>query len=337
MAGFTKGFNFENESSRSWLILGKKWFFVFCSVSLLALIWIVTLSIQSHSTPDFSSITLSSSIPEESITPETSPTSSFQPSASPTSSSAVAVLTTAKNVAAIVETRPLDTLVPLFLHFSTVLGPEWPIHIFTTQSTIPASIPLKRAIASKHIIFRYLPPNTQFKDHKEVSQFLTEPWLWEALAPAERVLFFQADSILCANAPMRVDDFLEYDFVGAPINPDLPADDEGMNGGLSLRNRQMTLDIIAASSWIDELTNATNDDPKLAYEDQWFYHKMKALGANLPDVETANKFSVETMWYDTPVGFHKIASWNMDRVKEIDQYCPEHRLATNLPIPEIVG
>lgn len=125
--------------------------------------------------------------------------------------------------------------------------------------------------------------------------------------------------------------------MGAPIDPNLPAGDEGMNGGLSLRNRQMTLDIIASSSWIDELTNATVYDPKLAYEDQWFYHKMKAIGAKLPDVETANKFSVETMWYDTPVGFHKIAGWNMDRVKEIDQYCPEHRLATNLPIPEIVS
>lgn len=325
---------FEKDHSRLKSILGKKPFFVFSAASLLLIIWTVRLSLP---TPDFSSNAPASTNVGESITPEVTYTSVHQPPATPVSSSAVAVATTGKNVAAIVETRPLDTLVPLFLHFSTVLGPEWPVHIFTTQTTIPASLPLRRAITSGHIVIRLLPLNTSFKNHQDVSQFLTEPWLWESLAPADHVLFFQADSMLCANSPVRVEDFLEYDFVGAPIDPNLGHGDEGMNGGLSLRNRQMTLDVIAAYSWLDELKDATSYDPKGVYEDQWFYKKMKAMGAKLPDQETAQKFSVETLWYDTPLGFHKIAGWNMDRVEEIDRYCPEHRLATNLPIPEIVG
>ncbi|TVY91819.1 hypothetical protein LAWI1_G003895 [Lachnellula willkommii] len=324
----------ENDPPRLKFILGKRLFFVFSAVFLLVIIWTVRLPLP---TPDFRSNTPASSNVEGSTTPEATFTSFLQPFATPISSFAVAVPTTGKNVAAIVEARPLDTLVPLLLHFSTVLGPEWPVHVFTGQTTIPASLPLRRAITSGRITIRLLPPNTEFKNHHDVSQFLTEPWLWEALAPAGHVLLFQADSILCANAPMRVDDFLQYDFVGAPINPNIGSGDAGMNGGLSLRNRQTTLDIIAAFSWIDELKAATSYDPNGVFEDQWFYQKLTAMGATLPDPETAKRFSVESMWYDTPVAFHKIAGWNMDRVEEIDRYCPEHRLATNLPIPEIVN
>lgn len=131
-----------------------------------------------------------------------------------------------------------------------------------------------------------------------------------------------------------------YDFVGAPIDPNLgaPGFNAGFNGGLSLRNRSMTLDIIKATSWKEEIDKSDHpDDPKIRFEDQWFYGKMKEIGARLPTIETANKFSVETMWYDRPVGYHKIATWNMGRLEEIDRYCPEHRMATNLPIEDLIG
>lgn len=261
---------------------------------------------------------------------------------SPTSYSETpsSVAITTKQVAAIVETRPLDTLVPLILHFGLVLGPSWPIHIFTTQTNIPSSLPFKKALESQKIVLRHLPSKAFFGDHDAVSQFLTEPWIWDQLAPAEHVLFFQADSILCANAPMQVEDFLMYDFVGAPIDPNLgaPGFNAGFNGGLSLRNRSMTLDIIKATSWKEEIDKSDHpDDPKIRFEDQWFYGKMKEIGARLPTIETANKFSVETMWYDRPVGYHKIATWNMGRLEEIDRYCPEHRMATNLPIEDLIG
>lgn len=37
-------------------------------------------------------------------------------------------------VATIIDNQPLDILVPLILHFSAVLGPEWPIIVFTGPS-----------------------------------------------------------------------------------------------------------------------------------------------------------------------------------------------------------
>jgi hypothetical protein len=147
-----------------------------------------------------------------------------------------------RNVAVIVENRPLDNIVPLILHFSTVLGPNWPVVIFTSQENrIPSSAPFQRALGDGGIQIRVLPPHVKFHVRDEVSDFLTSPWLWESLAPAPHVLLFQADSIICSNSPETMEDFLQYDFVGAPIRPDMGLGDEGMNGGLSLRNRTLIL------------------------------------------------------------------------------------------------
>lgn len=47
----------------------------------------------------------------------------------------------------------------------------------------------------------------------------------------------------------------------------------------------------------------------------------------LPSPEEAMKFAVETIWYERPLGYHQVASWQWERVKEIDEWCPEHRIA----------
>jgi hypothetical protein len=71
---------------------------------------------------------------------------------------------------------------------------------------------------------------------------------------------FQGDSILCSNAVRSVDDFFEYDFIGARIAPGWG---KGYNGGLSLRRRSTVLRVLR--EW--EYTSKSKPHP----EDQWFY------------------------------------------------------------------
>lgn len=111
-----------------------------------------------------------------------------------------------------------------------------------------------------------MPPTVDFTNRLDVSGFLTKAWVWEQLAPAGHVLIFQSDSILCSNSLLKVDDFLQYDFVGAPIDP---AYGEGFNGGLSLRNRSMVLDIIQNSDWRGEFDTAEDKTKQsVEFEDQ---------------------------------------------------------------------
>lgn len=239
--------------------------------------------------------------------------------------------TIGSKVAAIIETRAMDTLIPLILHFAAILGPTWPIVLFTRSSNTFASAPLARLIAAGRIEIRILPDSAIFSNSATVSFFLTSPWLWEQLAPAKHVLFFQSDSILCGNSAQTVDDFLAYDYVGAPISPEWGV---GFNGGLSLRNREVFLDIVMRNNFTEEYYAGEFLSP---VEDQWYYRKMLELplredgspGARLPSVETASRFAVETVWAEQSLGYHQVRRWQMEHIEEVEKWCPDYRLSTS--------
>jgi hypothetical protein len=246
------------------------------------------------------------------------------------SSSPTTSLQTSK-VAAIMETRASHNLIPLILHFSSVLGPTWPIKIFTTAAVVTnlsISAPFKRHLDDKSFEIVYLPEGQKFNTHKSVSTFFTSAWFWEQLAPADHVLMFQADSMLCSNSPRKVDDFLQWDFVGAPVDSGRGLGN-GYNGGLSIRNVTMVLDIVKSSDWeADRASGKYKGIANVDYEDQYFYAKMKERNATLPSPEEAVKFSVETMWGDQPLGYHQPNVWQPTRMDEIMDWCPEYRMCT---------
>ncbi|KAL9604107.1 MAG: hypothetical protein Q9219_000695 [cf. Caloplaca sp. 3 TL-2023] len=228
-------------------------------------------------------------------------------------------------IATIVETRPLANLIPLILVFHSVLGAQWPIRIFHSPQNAPLfqkSLHIQRMVENRQIDLQMLPSDLNFTTHEPVSAFFATPWLWERLAPATHVLLFQADSMLCANSLRKVDDFLEYDFVGAPFKTH-----EGFNynGGLSLRNREKILDI----------ARRYTREPMSRYEDTWFVERLRELpprpdgspGANLPSLETASHFSVETIWKDKPLGIHQIPRWHPEKLEDLKAWCPEAQLA----------
>lgn len=170
-------------------------------------------------------------------------------------------VTTSPKVAVIIETRPSAALVPLILHFSAVLGPDWPVIIYTPAEnfgSFSTSQSLIRHQKSGRIIIRALPEGLYFPTWDSVSEFLTTTWLWKDVAPAEHVLIFQSDSVLCASSVRSVEDFFGYDLVGAPIIPSLG---RGYNGGLSLRRRSTIMRVLEEFTW--------DGGP----EDQWYFNR----------------------------------------------------------------
>ena len=95
------------------------------------------------------------------------------------------------------------------------------------------------------------------------------------------------DSILLRHG---IDEFLEYDYVGAPWTKPKEGNLVG-NGGLSLRNKHTMLEIC---------------EKYIEYDPMWediFFTKY-VDNTKLPDLETAMKFSVEDVFYPTPFGIH---------------------------------
>ena len=205
------------------------------------------------------------------------------------------------------------------LHFGNVLGPDWTVVLFTLQENwhAPSSPAFNRALKRGIIDVRFLPKDTEFTSSGSVSRFLAQPWLWEQVQSAHRVLLWQTDSILCSKAPQSVESFFDYDFVGAPIDAKYG---QGYNGGLSLRNPKLFLEITRDSDF-----ESSGED----FEDQWFFKEAKARthqGVLLPSEDAAKVFSVETIYYHQPLGYHQPSRWQRHNMAQIEEWCPEVKM-----------
>ena len=132
------------------------------------------------------------------------------------------------------------------------------------------------------------------KSARDYNSVLTNPAFWRGCR-YDRVLIFQHDSGLLRHG---IEDFLEYDFIGAPI-ANIPG---CMNGGLSIRNPEMMY-ITCVNYKYDHSCN----------EDVWFCNHLKG---NLPTKEVAQKFSVETIFGLGSLGYHAIDKYMT--INEID-------------------
>ncbi|KAF3189929.1 hypothetical protein TWF788_009914 [Orbilia oligospora] len=236
-------------------------------------------------------------------------------------------------VAAIADTSFSPQHVPLVMHFSGVLGPEWPIVYYTSRETYDAYLKpgvanvsrvWTRALDEGRIQVRFLPDKFEMTSRTGVNGFLADKWMWEDLAPAKHVLIFQADAIICGNAHKTVDDFLEWDFIGATLAP------EGRmyNGGLSLRNRDTVMKILNEHNYEEDLKAKLF---KFEGEDVWYSKHMDLMGAKLPSNEVALEFACEYHFHiqaqKQPMGYHKVHKAAPSKIGEIAEWCPEIHLA----------
>jgi hypothetical protein len=254
-------------------------------------------------------------------------------------------------IAVILESRPLPHLLPLLLHFSTVLGPDWPIHVFTsptTKSKLLKPPSLKRLVTAGKIKFADLPiglpPDFSFHEPFFRTEFMTRFGFWESLKPAEHVLLFSADSMLCSQSPRTVDGFLQYDFIGAPLSINGTEGMPGVSGGLSLRNRQAMLDITSKMDWSGE-RDPSGAIPQV-WEDIWFWDMLKKFGkgpvdgserAVLPNLEAARGFAVGALWGDNhPMGYDGALKKYESKKWEMFEWCPEYALLATVSEGEAI-
>lgn len=135
--------------------------------------------------------------------------------------------------------------------------------------------------------------------------------LWNRL-PAEKVLVFQVDAIICHNSPRDLTSFLDYDYVGAPWTA-LTEPRVG-NGGFSIRSKKWALEAIRRYPWYG------------ANEDYYFAkatHDMKSYGAKMPTFDEAKQFCVETVYYPTPFAVHSKHYKSFPQRADLEAYCPE--------------
>ena len=121
-------------------------------------------------------------------------------------------------------------------------------------------------------------------------------------------LMFQTDTLISSKYKNNIYTFLEYDYVGAPwknLN-------KVGNGGLSLRKKSKMIEMIQKGGYV-------KNDGEFHYEDRFFTNTTGDnidITLNIPTVETAKQFSVETIFSDNSFGLHK--PWNYLTPQELD-------------------
>lgn len=253
-----------------------------------------------------------------------------------------------------IETREEITFtVPLLLHMTQVVPPEWRFLFIATPEIIEAvntSSPIRRMVDTGKLrlqdIERFSSKwGRKLPELPEIySRLLTNLTFYdEQLPKVENLLVFRSSSIICANSNKTVNDYLDYDWVGAPwfvslIPSDLrytlahslcrkETDAFGGNGGLSLRKLSKTREVLSFQSRLDNLDS----------EDQWLSKRIGLLpGANNANASIAATFSVENVWHPKPMGYHILPGLNAgnslqvwgqkSKRQEIFEYCPEIKI-----------
>ncbi len=158
----------------------------------------------------------------------------------------------ASKVAFLVENRPLEILAPLILHMMSVVPPEWRFKFMGSIESVAylnTSHAIQDQVKFGKLDLMYIPSNMSTSGQEMISRFLTNLWIYEqVLYPAEWLLVYQTDSILCANSKQSLNDWLDFDWVGAPWNPEGRF---GGNGGLSLRRVSSIVQILRDQVRID--------------------------------------------------------------------------------------
>lgn len=124
---------------------------------------------------------------------------------------------------------------------------------------------------------------------------LTNPDFWFRFVHFDRVLIFQHDSKLLKAID---DEFLDYDYVGAPWRVDMPwrlASGAGGNGGLSIRNPRVMRSICQTYPY-----------DRTANEDVYFCGWLERLGFKIAPEEVCRRFSCESVFFLGTCGYHAI-------------------------------
>ena len=207
----------------------------------------------------------------------------------------------------IVETRTTNTLLLVIKNFMYLLqNKNWGLIIFHGKNNEKF---LKNNLGNiPNIIFINL--NIQKLSVFDYSLLLLNIKFWETLKTynCKNALIFQIDTLLMND---NVDDFINYDYIGAPWHTNhYNLKLEVGNGGLSLRNVNSMIEILTTCPILSLETG------EFLPEDIYFSYWCKNKKYNIPTLENATLFSFETIFCDKSCGFHKPYIENFDKKED---------------------
>ena len=190
------------------------------------------------------------------------------------------------STAVIVEPRRHPALKYVLQNMVSSLPSDWSILIFHGKDN---NTYVQTILENMEDPTRFLKPiqlDTQNLSLEQYNQLLMSQAFYRAI-PTESMLIFQTDTLILE--PTQIQEFLEYDYVGAPWKSGIIG-----NGGLSFRKKSRMLAVISAVVQFN-----VNEDV--------YFSTQPVIPLKKPTFEMAKRFAVETVFYPSPFGIH--APW----------------------------
>ncbi len=188
--------------------------------------------------------------------------------------------------AVIVEPREHKALEYVLENFAKNLDKNWSILIMhgkTNERYVKDILHKKLGKYKGRIsLYNMQVENLSIEDYNDL---LTSHKFYQRI-PTETFLIFQTDSIICEECSDYINEFLEYDYVGAP-NKEWVG-----NGGLSLRKKSKMIEVL-------------NKNKRMPGENEDIFFTKKENNLYIPDLKTANRFSNEGNYSPNSFGVHK--------------------------------
>jgi hypothetical protein len=198
-----------------------------------------------------------------------------------------------KNIAVCIDTtwRPL---LQKFVVNNIHKNLNWNIQLFHGISN---ENKLKNLLEYKKIYFTNL--QTDDMNWFRMSSLMLLPIFWKACM-GRNILIFQPDSITCSKSTLKIENFLKYDYVGAPMagqwwkTTDHPSEWTVGNGGFSLRKRKKMIEMTHNPGCITPASGKL-EDQQLSVGWKYLETRCNKSGTTLnkPDRQMAVRFSVE--------------------------------------------
>lgn len=125
----------------------------------------------------------------------------------------------ASKVALLIEPRPLPHLVPLITHMASVVPPDWRFLFIGSPWSVynvgrAPVIKYQQAVGKMTVMKMPKPWTVDGKE--DISRLLTDARFYQEFLPGvEWVFKYEHDSILCANSPKDLDEWLDWSWAGA--------------------------------------------------------------------------------------------------------------------------
>ena len=226
--------------------------------------------------------------------------------------------TSAGGTAIIIEPRQSKTPALEFVMKNVLenLGPQWNLIIFPGSENKAAVKKLIEDLPDKWESRASLCDiDLETMDEDAYNKLMMSDRILKKI-PTEMFLVIQTDSLICKEGKDLLDDFMEFDYVGAPWE----GRDALGNGGFSLRRKSKMLEILKKCD-----TTGHN-------EDGFFSGGCEKVMPHKPTPSRAKDFSIETMDNSdrSPFGIHKAWYHLPKKISEHEKKCTGYSMLRRL-------